>query len=153
MKTRVMLFGVSILLMALSQMGGWSQAKYVPKENEELYGTWTNDQTTDIKKIVVFAGGWKDYKKVSDTVPFWEGTEQIESKWTDAEGDIWYKTRCTFTSENNRGKKFQELHKLSKSATVKESQRVLVPDFDSIYYPTKVDPRYSDYSIYYRAEK
>ena len=44
MKAKKMLLIVSAVLLALTQVGGWAQGKYVPKADEELFGTWTNGQ-------------------------------------------------------------------------------------------------------------
>ena len=95
MKTRVLLLYAPVILMFMIPFGAIAQDKYVPKANEELYGTWINDNAMPPqypKKTVYFPGGRKQYANISDTEPFEEDTEEIAEKWTDSEGNIWYKT-------------------------------------------------------------
>ena len=95
MKTRMLIVGASIVLLVLIQIGGWAQTKYVPKENEELYGTWINQGTprkfSYIPKQLLLPNAFGNYSKVSDSNPFEEGTFEIVSKWTDSEGNVWFK--------------------------------------------------------------
>ena len=131
MKTRLVLFSAIVVLLALILLGGCAPGK--PKE--EIYGTWTNDTSTNtyvimsghIQKEVITPDGWKQYSKILDTDRLQEGTAQIESKWTDSDGNIWYKRRIIVTAGNlaDAGTKDQELDKLSKSATVWESEFAL----------------------------
>jgi hypothetical protein len=85
MKKGVSLFSLAALLLGaitlLSAAGN----------SEELYKTWINARMQP-QKTVNFPGGYKDYLLASDATPSAEGNEQILSKWTDSEGDVWYKT-------------------------------------------------------------
>jgi hypothetical protein len=109
----------------------------------------------DLQKTVSSATGFKQYLHVSDTDTFYEGTRQIIAKWTDSEGNIWYKTLDAITKGGTiAGYKLAALHKFSKSATVWEEiwtspsndQEIANPT-----YPTKIDPTDSmHYSIYNR---
>ncbi|MGD0726410.1 MAG: hypothetical protein ABSB63_12710 [Spirochaetia bacterium] len=152
MKTRTMLFAALVILLALTLLGGCGAGKYVPKPNEEVYGTWINKSISPQKEVDT-PDGWKQYGLISDPNPESEGTGQITSKWTDSEGNVWYKTLGTVTAGNYKGSKFQTLTKLSKSGTVKESVSLTVEEFDSSGYPTKIDPKEMLYSLYYRTEK
>ena len=48
-----------------------------------------------------------------------EATFQIDSKWTDSEGNIWYKV---FGAVTDSGQKFQVLFKISRKGTQLEKQ-------------------------------
>ncbi len=41
-----LLFGAVLVFLVLIQVGVWPQERYVPKDNEELYGTWIDDAAT-----------------------------------------------------------------------------------------------------------
>jgi len=165
MKTCVMMVCSSLALLMLILVGGWAQAKYVPKPNEEIYGTWVNEETSashfqalHFHKIVITADGSKDYLDVSDSVPVMDFTAGavagwIDSKWTDSEGNIWYKQFFEITNGRYKGNKMQELDKLSKFGTIWESQVSYVTEFNANNYPTKIDPMSFTYSIFYRAEQ
>lgn len=146
MKAGKLLFCVPFALLVIG-LGVWSQGKYVPKPNEELNGTWTNPKA-DIQKHVNTSDGWKMYIHISDSVPYDTGTGGIDNKWTDSEGNIWYKS---FSIDQN-GYKSQSLMKLSKSATVLESVFRAVDQFDPKNYPTKIDPMDPNYDIYFRSD-
>jgi opacity protein-like surface antigen len=143
-----------VVLVVLMAASGYAQTSdYIPKANEELYGTWTNENMSP-QKTVNFAGGCKDFDLLSDSVSFGGGTEQIASTWKDSEGNIWYKTFDKGTAGGAyAGYKWQALQKLSKSGTVREFEVKRVSEFDPNSYPTRVDAKDSSYKIYYRAKK
>ncbi len=149
-------FLISSVLLCIISVGAIGQDKYTPKENEELYGTWINTQYPGLgsmrpQKIVVTADGYKRYLLVSDSAPSsqeQEGTLQIISKWTDDEGNIWYRSFLTVTL---RGATIAELDKLSNSATVWESVWAYAPTPDPDNFPKKIDPKDMTYNIRYRA--
>ena len=160
MKTHLTLLGASAILLALLLLGGCAPGK--PKE--EIYGTWTNDTSTNtyviisghIQKVVNTPDGrWKEYSKISDSDFLQEGTRRIDSKWTDSEGNIWYKSVMVVTAGKlaDPGTTAQELDRLSKSATVWESVFALVGKVHPELYPTTIDPKNANYRIYYRAGK
>jgi hypothetical protein len=159
MKTRTLLFVASVILLFMIARGATAQDKYVPKADEELYGTWTSKQNVEDyfhpQKSVNTADGYKNYSKVSDSVSFEEGTEQIDTKWTDTEGNIWYKTFSTVTTGVYKGYRFQSLVKISKSGTISESVSISIAhqDFKPTYYPTEIDSNDSTYKIMFRAEE
>src|SRR5208283_230530 len=100
-------------LLALSILGGCATGEYIPKPNEELYGTWINEQNGGnifLPQGVVFtADGYKLYCSLSDSNPCEVGTSWIDSKWTDSEGNIWYRTFGTNTAGVYKGDSWQEL--------------------------------------------
>ena len=152
MKPRMLLLFALLVLLSLILLGSCAPRKYVPKPNEEIYGTWTNEKIFP-QKVVNTADGWKQYNYIADSVPLIEGTGTPDSKWTDSEGNIYYKGFDTVTSGTYKGNKFQELDKLSKSGTVWESVSTMVREFEASNYPAKIDPKDSSYRIYYRTEK
>jgi hypothetical protein len=156
MKTRMLLLRALMILLSLIPFVVNAQDKYVPKENEELYGTWTNEQNFGDnyhpRKVVVTVDEYTVYFNVSDSVPLFAWSFSIDEKWTDSEGNIWYKILGIGVG-TFKGYKSQELYKLSKSNTVMERAYVEVGKFDPTNYPTKIDPQQEYYRILYRAER
>jgi hypothetical protein len=160
MKTGMTVFAALSVAVILIVAGGCAPGKYVAKQNEQLYGTWTNQQNVggvlSPQKAVVTVDGNKLYSKISDSVPSEENTFQIDSKWTDSEGNIWYKIFGTVTMGAYKGARWQELEKLSKSGTVWERALNALGasgEFNPQNYPPRIDPKYFEYRILYRAEK
>jgi poly-D-alanine transfer protein DltD len=147
---------ISFVLLALMLLGGYSFAQnYVPKPNEECYGTWINDKSINqghIQKKICSADGNKDFLEVDGSSPLFEDEQHIYSKWIDPDKNIWYKTYGTVRKGAYLGTKWQELDKLSKGATVWEYVFVIVSQFDASYYPAKVDPKDTYYRVFYRSQ-
>lgn len=155
MKGRVTFLGSLIMLLVLIQLAGWAQEKYIPKDGEELYGTWINDKTLNsfhVQKVINFAGGWKGFSEISETAPHDEGTVRIDKKWTDEDGNVWYETFNIITSGVWKGIKNEVLHKINKSGTVMESVWTGVGEFDPKLYPTEIELKDDTYQIFYRAD-
>ena len=95
------------LLLALLE--GCGPGKYTPKPIEELYGTWTNnsysgriDGTTYLpQKVVIASSGYTVYRFIDDAGRWEVGSEQIDRRWTDSEGNIWYRTHSSHTSDGS----------------------------------------------------
>jgi hypothetical protein len=134
-------------------LAGCAKGKYVPKPNEELYGTWTNEEMSHQKTVNHPDGKFEDYFSVSDTTPFRGGTTEIVKKWTDSEGNVWYNTCDTFTTGSVKGHKVQNLWKISKSGTVAEFVWSEVGQFDPSKFPTTIDPKGNNYFIFNSAGK
>lgn len=154
MNARMIPLGAPVVLLTAVLLAGCATSKYVPKANEELYGTWVNENSLP-QRIVQVPDGWEQYLYTDDSQPFARASAVIVSKWTDAEGNIWYKSFGTITAGLYPGEKFTELDKLSKSGTVWEfvwtmptNDRELI----TLVYPTKIDPKSPEYGIYHRAE-
>ena len=150
----VKLLSASIVCVALVLLGGTVWAQYVPKPNEELYGTWINDKTINAfhvqKRVHTADGDVKEYDDLSGSTLLAEGPSRIDRKWTDSDGNIWYEVYERLTGGVYAGNDFQRLFKLSKSATVLE----YVQNYGYVgpnNYPTKIDPGRGDYKIFYRA--
>ncbi len=138
MKTRT-LISVLILIMAVFVLLAGGSKK------EEYYGTWVNtDYNTtyhNAKVIHNHDGTLIKYMSTSDTEPYKTATFTIEDKWTDSEGNIWYKILYTETEQIISN---FELAKISDNGTTLEL------DFYIIDYPTEIDPNDGEYRIYYR---
>ena len=113
---------------------------YVPKENEVFYGTWVNmDYTLRAQKVVMNSDGTWGWAMSAKSEPYMKYTYELKEKWTDSEGNIWYKVRL----KSHRGEEYA-LVKISNSGNTRESI------FDSHEYPTKIDPEEDNYRIYHR---
>ena len=77
-----------------------------------------------------------------------KGTLEIESKWQDAGGNIWYRFHVI---DMPGGEKFQTLYKFSKSGTVLERVYIEVAEFDPKNVPTSTDPKNGSYGIWFRS--
>jgi len=155
-----MVLGVLACLLALVLLGGCGPGKYLEKPNEELYGTWTNENYSGVisekaytpQKTVAASGTYSDYRMLTDHGPGFVGKEEVTSKWKDSDGNIWYKINMSGSTGDNTFK-WQSLQKLSKAATVREFAVIEVGAFSLTNYPTKVDPSDTNYRIYYRAKE
>jgi len=131
----------------------------IAKGEEEIYGTWVNaDNRADVlhgQKAVVTADAMRIFSKASDLEPGMEVSWDITSKWTDSEGNVWYKTFGTSTVGVFKGAKWQTLDKISKSGAVWErAANVLeLGNFNPAFYPRTIDPNGAYYRILYRMEK
>ena len=63
---------------------------------EECWGTWVNkdyneDYAKTAKLILNPDETFVLYNRESDTDPYYSGTVTIKDKWTDSNGNVWYK--------------------------------------------------------------
>lgn len=154
MKARTAFLYFAIVLTCGLMLGSCSPSKYVAKANEEIFGTWTNEKMS-AQKSVIGADGGKLYLKLTDETPYAESTGEWISKWTDSEGNIWYKSLNSRSKGPYSGFKFAELDKLSKSGTVLESVWTAPSSDEELKnpkYPTKIDPQDSSYNIYFKVK-
>jgi hypothetical protein len=120
---------------------------YVPKENEELYGTWVNEEynssTAHARWDYNSDGTWASYSWVP-AEPTWKGKYSITGKWTDKSGDVWYK--ITWVNEG-WGTSGYGLIRIGDSGSTMESA------YHMNEYPTKIDSTQSFWQyggIHYR---
>ena len=151
MKTRniilrvILIFAVLVLLISCAT----GKKAYVARENEEIYGTWVNTSygtTKDFfpqKRIINPDGTLEEYGGMADIAHF-PGKYTIIDKWTDSEGNIWYKLITEYGGKTYGAKPFYELHKISNSGLTWE----FVSSTEA--YPTEIDPDHPMYFIYYR---
>jgi len=116
-----------ILLVAVSlAVGSCARDKskfgfYVPKANEEIYGTWANmDYGREMypQKIINYHWGSYDlFLKATDVTPTNKGANTIVAKWVDKEGNTWFKT---YYREDWTRDVFFELDRISNKGSVWE---------------------------------
>jgi hypothetical protein len=151
MKTTKLLSGVVSILIFLAFTLGYAEEKkaYVPKDDEEIYGTWANTDYgvgfRGVKLVISPDGKFTEYGTETSTRPTLSGTFNITKKWTDSNGEnIWYK--ATFDAEQVQTI-YYHIIRISESGTVMEYE------YSSIDYPTKIDPNdleSQNYTIRYR---
>ncbi len=140
MKTRTLISGLILIMAVFVLLAGGSK-------KEEYYGTWVNTDydrsilTIRAKIIHNHDGTLIKYMSTSDTEPYETATFTIEDKWTDSEGNIWYKILYTETEQILSN---FELTKISDNGTTLE---LVISIID---YPTEIDLNDSEYRIYYR---
>ena len=112
--------------------------------SEELCGTWVNiDYDNSHKSIrVIFNpdGKFMKFRNANSKSPQVEGTYKITEKWTDSEGNIFYK----FQQKDQMERDWKYLCKIS------ESGKILEYVYGNDEYPTEVTPRPGYYFKYFR---
>ena len=124
---------------------------YLAKDNEELCGTWENPNysrqkgwnTMQTQKLVFRANRtFERFAWVDRDDSEWSGSYKIKSKWTDSEGNVWYKIHWKYFYRLEH----YGLFKISYSGKKCE----FVTDSIEYGYPKKIDPRAYEYRVYYR---
>ncbi len=128
--------------------------EYIPKPDEEIYGTWVNEKKLPQKEIVT-AEKWEEYNRSSDSDPFYVGTWEITARWTDSQGNIWYRTLVTIIGGEGGvvGTKRVELSRISRSGAVWEHQWRWLgagQDREAPRYPEEIDSKAAEYGIFTR---
>ena len=144
MKTTKLISGVVSILVLLAFTLGYAEEKkaYVPKHDEEVYGPWVNTDYPggwqQCQKVINYPEQFELFNKPTDKTPAYRGPYTIIDKWTDSEGNIWYKSRalCAYG--------IYLLQKISSSGSIYE---YVSSDSD---YPTEIDTNDRTYHIYYR---
>jgi hypothetical protein len=126
-------------------MYGDNECFYIPKSNEEIYGTWINEDMKYQKFIYYYWGYAEKYKEVSNKTPTYKITFTIVEKWTDSEGNVWYKT---FNRHNAAMTTVFWITKISNNGTVCES----VSNYGEFPSKDELNVDNFDYHIYYRQE-
>jgi hypothetical protein len=136
-RTRLLAAGASILLLAV---GGLAVVLGL-KSRDPFYGTFTNEQMSP-QKWVTFPGGFKSYVLLSDRLPADEATERIVVRWTDSDGNRWYRTQATIAS-----RKLLTLQEVSADGNVRKFTASEAADFSSRDFPITF-PRAGSYTWY-----
>jgi hypothetical protein len=158
MKRRMWLAGAAMLFLLMPEVSIWAQESVIAKGEEEIYGTWANENNrADVlhgQKVVVGPDAMRIFCKVSDPECGMEVSWDITSKWTDSEGNVWYKTLGTSTGGLYLGAKWQTLEKVSKSGKIWERAMNLLETgrFHPAFYPRTMDPKGIYYRVLYRIE-
>ena len=122
---------------------------YIPKFDEELCGTWINEEYNSTsfsgKKRLYLWGYYAAYRPADSEVAQAKGTFVIVDKWADSEGNIWYKTYLRFSGSTTI---FHELDKISNNGNTWE-YAYTTTDFPS---ESDLNPDNTRYRIYYRQE-
>jgi hypothetical protein len=159
MKKQAVFVAFLVILLGVCGALGFGQETYTPKPNEEIYGTWVNDEMMPPKVVINPDGSIEYYFPASYSKPYQGWKSEIVKKWTDSEGNVYYETYDTLTfggtMEHTR---FQCLKKVSKSGTVLEWNWVTVSKFGPEKFPPALDPTknavdVSGYLIYSRAKE
>ena len=133
MRTRLLVVVTAALFLSLLLLGGLV-VTHALESRDPFYGTFANEEMSP-QKWVTFPGGFKSYVLMSDTLPADEGTEHIVARWTDSEGNIWYRTQATMGK-----RKLLTLVKISKPGTAREFTANEVVDFSRDDFPTTFPP-------------
>ena len=144
MRIRTLIYASTLVFVVVLARCATSNKTYKKAFKEEVVGTWINPDYENwgdhwAKVVIKPDGMYEAYPNAQDT-DFAFGKITITDRWTDSEGNIYYKLiHDPFVDE-----KVYELWKLSNSRTVCE----LV--WDVLEYPTDINPDDSGYQIYYR---
>ncbi len=107
---------------------------YVAKDTEEIYATWVNLEvkSNNPQKLIYRPNGIVEYFYSANPEA---GRYLILNKWSDSEGNIWYKKHSV-----NWYHEYYSLIKISNSGNTLEVVR------DRNDYPTKIDPKHDFYN-------
>jgi hypothetical protein len=146
MRIKILILSTTLVLVFIFVLAGCvtGNKTYNRAYKEEMVGTWINTDYENrigkwAKVVIKPDGMFEGYNNAQGT-EFWKAKITITDRWTDSEGNIFYK----LIHDPVVDEKLYELWKLSNSGTVCE----LV--WDSIEYPTDINPDDSGYQIYYR---
>lgn len=124
-----------------------AEEHYVPKEKEELYGIWANEEYdgnyVNSRWDYNSDDTWASYVNTTGE-PVWAGQYSITEKWTDAEENVWYKIK--WENKFNGGSGFGLLK-------ISDSGETIEAAYSIGDYPTKIDPNKSFWQyggIHYR---
>jgi hypothetical protein len=155
MKARMLVSILILVFTVLIVVGSCSTGKkaYVAKEDEGFYGTWVNpdyDEGEHWGKLVLKPGAFEWYTKTDSTHSTRYGETTITDKWTDSEGNIWYKYMDTLTVYGG-SKDTNPKYGLVKIDKLANTFEIVASGID---YPTEIDPDslLYTYRIYYRQE-
>jgi beta-lactamase regulating signal transducer with metallopeptidase domain len=153
MKKKTIPYVMVFLVVALAGIGSFAadrekQGFYVPKPSEEIYGTWINkeysgDRASRCQKIVLHNWGYGEkWLKIEDEKSKWSWTYFFAAKWTDSDGNIWYKGLDQFPGWPVE----YSLTKISKNGAVMECI------YSRTEFPSEsdLDPSHLAYLTYYR---
>ena len=147
MKTRTLVLILILVLAVLVIAGSCATGNkvYIATKNEELYGTWVNtdyEGTRHNQKWTFYKWGYiEGFYMIADQRPGAWGTFFIVDKWTDPEGNIWYKDHERY--RNSMSVRFY-LIKINNNKGVMEA----VWSYND--FPSQLDPKNVNYVIYYR---
>jgi hypothetical protein len=152
MMTRAFMIGAVLLLSVLVFPTSYAKERdfFKPSNDEEIYGTWVNTEysgeQTWQQKIVYYIWGYVEiYMLLENKNPVWPATSTLVDKWTDAEGNIWYRDFLR-DQWSGVGVALYQLYKISDKGETLEliwRQREFPAEAD-------MDPSGATYRIYHR---
>ena len=153
MKVRLLLHAQVVVWLAVVQGITWAQEKYTPREDEELYGTWTNDKMFPPQLVENADGTFEEHFPVSHPKAFRSGTIEIVKKWTGSDGSVYYYSLDTITFGADKGRKARALWKISELGKVLEVVRRITSSttFDPNGMPTEIDSKEPYYLVFARS--
>jgi hypothetical protein len=134
---------VILILVAFSGTVLAGESVYKATDNEELFGKWINMDYKDgnhSQMIVFKLGETEAYSSANDNEPMWTAENLISHKWTDAKGNIWYKTRWKAVAMGSGFTLFK----------ISESGKTLERVWSQWEHPKELDINDETYRIYYR---
>jgi hypothetical protein len=151
MMTRAFMIGAVLLLSVLVFPTSYAKDRefFTPSNDEEIFGAWVNTDHSGEQswpqKIVYYPWGYVvQFFKIEYKNPAWPATSTLVDKWTDAEGNIWY--RDFYRDQYGGGLALYQLYKISDNGKTLESiwrQREFPTEAD-------MDPSGATYRIFYR---
>ena len=156
MKTRTFVSILILVLAVLIIVGSCATEKkaYIAKENEELYGNWVNSEYNDeshfARHIVNADGTIQLYPTDHSTRVYENDKYTITDKWTDSEGNIWYKAIITYRTSAA----VDTTNPVYVLARISNGGKILETVKNGYEYPTELDPDtlLYNYEILYRQE-
>ena len=151
MKIRMFVLILILAFIILNICEGYAADKKVTKKEYKFFsGTWINEEYNShphLARYVIRRDGTFDcYFRTTDTKKAGNGHYVIVEKWTDLEGNIWFKMH-TWLGVMVEGEPAKyELAKFSNSGKVYEC--IALPGG----FPTELDENNFHYHIYYRQE-
>ena len=138
---------VIINLFAAVNLLAYEPYSYSPSEKEEIYGTWINPEygiNWVPQKVIMYPDfTWVRFLSVNDTDPGFTGSFKLLDRWTDSEGNIWYK--MLWNLENMEWKMY-ELVRIS------DSGKKLEYVFSEVDFPDEITSDHPNYRVYYRLQ-
>ena len=134
---------LSITFVAFMANGLDGEDEYKVSDNEELFGAWVlidYKDGTPPKRVTIKPGGYDGFYPADAMEPMWTAEYAISDKWTDAEGNVWYKVRWVIANINGGF----SLYKIS------ESGKILEQINSQWEYPKELDANSEYYRVYYR---
>jgi hypothetical protein len=145
MKTTKLISGVVSILVLLAFTLSYAEEEkaYIPKDDEEIYGTGVNTDYSlaQMQKMIVKPIEIIRFSSATDESSYqYMLTFTIIDKWTDSEGNIWYRTE----NKDTFGLVYYVLYKVSSSGSILEYV------WSHYEYPTEIDPNHVEYRIFHR---
>ena len=120
--------------------------------SEDIWGIWiTTEQPkgdslhVSQKRVFSSDGKIKFYRYESSQSPEFVGTYNITEKWTDSEGNIWYKMKAT-----GKSIRYGDNAGWYLLARISDSGKTLEYVYHPVDYHKKLDPNHPSYRIIYR---